>query len=60
VGVEKYCFFLHHEKNERNKNKMQIRKGTFKVLPWEFVDYSLQTKEYFASVKHLNNMGLNP
>jgi hypothetical protein len=30
------------------------------IPTWEKVDYKLQTKEFFATIRKLNNSGLNP
>lgn len=35
-------------------------RGIPKKVPWEFVNYSFQIEDYFAIMKELNNIRMNP
>jgi hypothetical protein len=45
---------------EKKEIKTKSReRGILEFPPWEFVDYSLQTKDYFVTMRELKNMGMN-
>jgi hypothetical protein len=44
---------IHNERREGEKTKSR-EEGIPKFPPWEFVDYSLKTKDYFVTMKELN------
>ncbi len=45
---------------EKKEIKTKFReKGIPKFPPWEFVDYSLQAKNYLVTLRELKNMGMN-
>jgi hypothetical protein len=54
--------FLRNIYNERRKGeKTKYReRGIPKKVPWEFVNYSFQIEDYFAIMKELNNVRMNP
>jgi hypothetical protein len=41
------------------KTKPELENLNSKFLAWEYVDISLQTKEFFDVVRHLNNARFN-
>jgi hypothetical protein len=44
---------VHNEKRKGEKTKFRER-GIPKFLPWEFVNYNLQLKDYSMIMKELN------